>query len=569
MYRQFVAFTVIVIAVAVCFWATYRIAYRAAAVQVVFPARDCTSLIDSYGTYLETYAIQDYTYTVSYPGKVSTGCLQCYCDQQLALDPNFAGPLSGASFGNVPICTTYGNVMLKVLFWTNALSYIIIGLNYFLREACIALINWIGYQTETERLEKTTMLTFYVLFLNTAILLLMVNANMEAQPITLGLNGAMSDFSSNWFRLVGNIFRSTMVFNAYYPILEFVLYFAMRLVYRMMDSCRLDKYETKTKTIKAYLDIKLGPQYLMHFKYSSVLNIVFVTFMYGFGIPELFPIAAVSFIIIYILEQASFYYSYKAPPMYDERLSQSVLSHLMWAPAFGLCFAYWMASSNQLYSNEKLAQITTMSETFQADHLAQSVFQPKGWAAPAWPLLLTLCVVLFIIFFGPAFMRLLAKKFEGLIIGDIEIDEDIDNYWKTIDDNDREWSLLEEKNCRKNLGGLKIMTDYSYDKLKTVRTEAKKTLQGVHSYDILANPNYLEAFQYISASTEDRADFIVDDDEDESNDAAQSDLVRAVLGLAFIHKPKNFKFTPAALTELRREHDARHGKASNGANLIN
>ena len=200
------------------------------------------------------------------------------------------------------ICGKYQTAIYKALFWTNALSYIIVGLNYFLREACIALINWVGYRTETERLEKTVMLTFYVVFLNTGILLLMVNANMMKQPISLGLDGPMSDFNSDWFRITGNTIRSTMVFNAYYPILEFVGFFAMRLAYRLMDSCTLNKYETKTKSIQAYLDIRCGPAYLMHFKYSSILNIVFITFMFGFGIPELFPIAAISFLIIYLLE---------------------------------------------------------------------------------------------------------------------------------------------------------------------------------------------------------------------------------------------------------------------------
>ena len=51
------------------------------------------------------------------------------------------------------------------------------------------------------------MLTFYVVFLNTGILLLMVNANMMKQPISLGLDGPMSDFNSDWFRLTGNTIR--------------------------------------------------------------------------------------------------------------------------------------------------------------------------------------------------------------------------------------------------------------------------------------------------------------------------------------------------------------------------
>ena len=64
----------------------------------------------------------------------------------------------------------------------------------------------------------------------------------------------------------------------------------------------------------------------------------------------------------------------------------------------------------------------------------------------------------------------------------------------------------------------------------------KGHLQGVHSYDILANPLYLDDFQYFSADRDDRALCIIDDDEDEGNDNAQSDLVRLVLNLAYLNK---------------------------------
>ena len=45
-------------------------------------------------------------------------------------------------------------------------------------------------------------------------------------------------------------------------------------------------------------------------------------------------------------------------------------------------------------------------------------------------------------------------------------------------------------------------------------------LIGVHTYDILANPLYLDDFQYFSADLEDRSKRIVDDDDDEANDNA-------------------------------------------------
>ena len=59
-------------------------------------------------------------------------------------------------------------------------------------------------------------------------------------------------------------------------------------------------------------------------------------------------------------------------------------------------------------------------------------------------------------------------------------------------------------------------------------------MKGVHCYDILANPLYLDDFQYFSPSQDDRATFIIDDDEDEDNDMAQSDLVKIILNLAFL-----------------------------------
>jgi hypothetical protein len=82
------------------------------------------------------------------------------------------------------------------------------------------------------------------------------------------------------------------------------------------------------------------------------------------------------------------------------------------------------------------------------------------------------------------------------------------------------------------------------------------TLQGVHSYDVLANPNYLESFQYVSASQENRSDYLIDDDDDEENDAAQSDLVRAALNLAFIYDPASFKFNTQSLTQMKLAHEA-------------
>jgi hypothetical protein len=51
-------------------------------------------------------------------------------------------------------------------------------------------------------------------------------------------------------------------------------------------------------------------------------------------------------------------------------------------------------------------------------------------------------------------------------VGELELDEDIDNYYKCLDDDDREWSIKEEENCRKVLG-MKILGDDTIASLKS------------------------------------------------------------------------------------------------------
>lgn len=103
-------------------------------------------------------------------------------------------------------------------------------------------------------------------------------------------------------------------------------------------------------------------------------------------------------------------------------------------------------------------------------------------------------------------------------MGDIQIDEDIDNYWAALDSGDRKWSIEEEGYARRELG-IKILTDDQKNALDASVMTQKRTLQGCHSYDILANPLYFDDFQYVSASVENREQFIIDDDVEEGNDA--------------------------------------------------
>ena len=190
-------------------------------------------------------------------------------------------------------------------------------------------------------------MTFYLQFFNTVFLLLLVNADLTEQFFHLGLvDGISGDFDQTWFKVSGNTMVGTMIFILLWPIIECIVFFLLRWLPRWLDhGFSSDPYKTKVTSIQAYVDNYSGPQYLMHFKYAHILNIVFVAFTFGFGIPILYPIAAIALLVLYLVEKSMLYYAYRLPPMYDERLSQSVLNMMGYAPLFLLSFGYWMASN--------------------------------------------------------------------------------------------------------------------------------------------------------------------------------------------------------------------------------
>lgn len=84
------------------------------------------------------------------------------------------------------------------------------------------------------------------------------------------------------------------------------------------------------------------------------------------------------------------------------------------------------------------------------------VFTSSGYNhGPSVPL-----IIFFWIFLLGTILRKYVDKLLQMIfnIRKLEIDEDLDNYFNTIDDNDRHWSTTEEQNARECLG-LKVLSD--------------------------------------------------------------------------------------------------------------
>jgi hypothetical protein len=236
------------------------------------------------------------------------------------------------------------------------------------------------------------------------------------------------------------------------------------------------------------------------------------------------------------------YYSYRMPPAYDDKLNKGVLSLMTWAPVCMLSFGFWMISNKQLVSNDYVHEFTYSSDIDITSHYWTEVFTSAAYSNnPAMPLLL----IFWVVFFGtltrnPVF-GFITRHLKFMRVGDLELDEGLPNYFTTLDEHDREWSIKEEENVDKVMK-FKILHKETLDNLHKTKS-GKRLLQGVHTYDILANILYVDDFQYFSSDLPDRSKYIIDDDEDEDNDMAQSDLVRMVLNMAFLTEEQAQKFS--------------------------
>jgi hypothetical protein len=143
-----------------------------------------------------------------------------------------------------PICGEYLKLWGVSYALSTSMKYVLTIFNYLIRLVVITTVTWIGYATETAQLERITTVTFLCQFFNTAFILLLVNADLSEQPYAFTFTGGnQGDFNAFFFASSGNTLVSTMIFNSYYPIIDFGIYWLMRVLFRCLDRpcCSLDK----------------------------------------------------------------------------------------------------------------------------------------------------------------------------------------------------------------------------------------------------------------------------------------------------------------------------------------
>lgn len=152
------------------------------------------------------------------------------------------------------------------------------------------------------------------------------------------------------------------------------------------------KNETALTSVQSYIATYGGPEYLMHYKYASVIYVIYVTFMYGMLIPIMFPICLLCLINTYITEKISLIWLYRRPPMFDESLGKRAFDLMKRPPYLMFMMGYWAIGNRQIFDGIPAVKVFNNRPG-----------DPKHPLVPAQFNQATLCLIIFLYWLIRAF----------------------------------------------------------------------------------------------------------------------------------------------------------------------
>ena len=257
--------------------------------------------------------------------KLSTSNLQCFWENlqsnygfQKASDTEFSLPkrLNGRT----------GKIWKDFL-----LAEKIVWISIFLVPGIIELINFsiktatnfsmrvIKMENKTKEASTALVIDFFLTFFNSSIVLLLMNANFNGTGIPIYfIDGFYGDFNAKWYIHVAPIFITPMfirwilppvmlgvswLINRFFLILDQRGVILSKLFLRSLPQNQKDDKTnifTSKNTNLDYTNLRSGEKLDLASPYAQILVAIMITFMFGLGLPVLFPLTLIYIIVIYL-----------------------------------------------------------------------------------------------------------------------------------------------------------------------------------------------------------------------------------------------------------------------------
>lgn len=348
------------------------------------------------------------------------------------------------------------------------------------------------------------------MFFNSALTILLINTYVPGvKNGSILFNGLYSDFSDDWYDKIAEFFITPMFVQIIYPLTMFIPDLIIQRGLAMLDRnfSNPKQYKTKSTLAYDYAELNSGTEHLLYEKYPRLLNIVFVSTFYGFGLPILPVVILASLVVSYFLDKLIVMFYHRKPPLYDDTLNKVSIEFLKLAALFYISIAYWVLTNKQMFGN-RLHPIEYQAKIETYDHY---IFEMPDTVQET--------VVLFVVLFMMAYnivnflWIVLTPLFESTSDEEMMEFEDLTPFSQALNDKDTDYWYHEEKQIRSKLG-YKYLFDSLYDKLEAkeqqnlIKGEGynsegamfKQHISDATNYDLLYMLDYSHKYSYIPAT---------------------------------------------------------------------
>jgi hypothetical protein len=221
--------------------------------------------------------------------------------------------------------------------WTSYLTYLLIPLlislgivvyNLVVSIIFRILTTFEGHFFITEELFSYTIKRSFILIMNMGLIIVLLNFNYSGDinfdSIGFLFQGQYSDLTSDWYIKIGSIVIMTMIFNIFFPFMELMMHSTFKCLRKCLDK-RCWTKKTSQKYKEGYVKLYSGDVYPIEERYALIISIFWITLLFNCVIPFLNVIAALSFMLLELVDRFLVFKFFKTPINYDESLHRKVL----------------------------------------------------------------------------------------------------------------------------------------------------------------------------------------------------------------------------------------------------
>lgn len=255
---------------------------------------------------------------------------------------------------------------------TIVVSFLVSMINFMLKIVFRNLAKFEKYKSLTHEIESIFKKLFVAIFINMAILLLLINANFQSinfvesisdwLPIggELFFNGKYDDLNRQWYQRVGLAFLILVISTVFSNLISSAFWELFRMYKRTIKA--------KKQLLQADMNLNmLGGYFEIDAKYSMTCAMIFMCHLYFGALPMLLPLITIYFFVQFWLDKLYLTKFAKKPPHYHANIHIAMIRLLPWAPIVHCAFSLWAYSNPEIWPDNHETKVEDGESRYYAE----------------------------------------------------------------------------------------------------------------------------------------------------------------------------------------------------------